>query len=769
MKDMDNLNGMPHVGMSLGILDEAWTYWKSFGGRNGFGVRKCYGRKGKDNIHSSYTFVCACEGERKKDKRDYLTKNPRAETRRGCKVLLALKFDKNCQQYKVKKCHLEHNHPLQKPEACYLIPTQREVPEIALIDINLADMSGIRPKESHELLSRQAGGVRSIGYTKDDLKSCLRDKRKKAMEYGAAVSILKYFEKRASEDPFLQHFEDITKNKEIANIVWMDGTMRVAYGRFGEVVIFDTTFGTNNEKWALGTFVGLNNFREIVIFGAALMCDQTTESFAWVFTKFVEANGGKKPITMFTDQDMAIGNALKQVLPNTKHGLCVWHIMKNAQKKLCKYKKKNDKNDKDDKNDNDDEDDEDDKDDNNDNDDSNDKKDKQGLMGEFLKCLFKYEEEEEFEKAFEALAGKLDKKDEKWKNGIYECKEKWAYCFMKNSYTLGIRSTQASESMNSDLKNYLSCKLDVNRFMEQFDRVVDAKREKEVKTEYEMRKKLPRVRYNIPIICEAGKLYTPNIFELFHKECEFFGSAYIESIDGHTYTVGMCNNINDKECSRKSRQVVWNRDDQSIACSCKKFERVGILCCHAIKVLDRDDIKNIPPNYILKRWTQNANDDIVVDREERVVIEDALLEARNRHAQLMRLLGPTCDMVSRDKEKFQFLWDELCSVRERVEERYGNPSKRTNDHVQDNPNSQPENSLRLKKKDGDNRSKRRKPWNENFSRKKKGSGGRVSSSQPLIRSSNNLSQDTSIENFGAANFGCYDQLEHIHDVSIIED
>jgi hypothetical protein len=32
---------------------------------------------------------------------------------------------------------------------------------------------------------------------------------------------------------------------------------------------------------------------------------------------------------------------------------------------------------------------------------------------------------------------------------------------MKDAHTLGIRSTQASESINSTLKNYLNCKLDI--------------------------------------------------------------------------------------------------------------------------------------------------------------------------------------------------------------------------------------------------------------------------------------------------------------------
>lgn len=61
----------------------------------------------------------------------------------------------------------------------------------------------------------------------------------------------------------------------------------------------------------------------------------------------------------------------------------------------------------------------------------------------------------------------------------------------------------------------------------------------------------------------------------------------------------MCD-INNVNRLYKSRQVVWNRDDQTVSCSCKKFERECILCWHALKVLDQEDIKSIPLKYILK-------------------------------------------------------------------------------------------------------------------------------------------------------------------------
>ncbi|KAJ1698237.1 hypothetical protein LUZ63_006749 [Rhynchospora breviuscula] len=373
------------------------------------------------------------------------------------------------------------------------------------------------------------------------------------MQYGAAVAMTKYFGKRSMEDSFFKHFEDTSDEGEISNVVWMDAKMIASYARFGDVVVFGTTFGTNNEKWTLGTFVGFNHLREIVVFGAALMCDQNTESFEWVFIKFLEAHGGKKPITIFTDQELAIGAALEIQIPETRHALCTWHINKNCVKYLSKF--------------------------------NNDKKD---VTSKFNECLYRYEEESEFEDAFNILTGNVDGKGKEWLKFIYKRKEKWAYCFMKDAYTLGIRSTQTSESFNSNLKDYLNCKLDVSRFMEQFDRVLEQNREKEITSLYDMRRKLPRLKSSMPIFRGVSNLYTPKVLELFQAEVELSMLAHIECLEGNTYTVGKSAFDNKTPC--KSRQVVWIREGQMVSCSCKKFEGVGILCWHALKVLDREDI-----------------------------------------------------------------------------------------------------------------------------------------------------------------------------------
>jgi hypothetical protein len=91
--------------------------------------------------------------------------------------------------------------------------------------------------------------------------------------------MLKYFEDKIVENPSFQHALQKDCDGQIANIFWADAKMVVDYAHFGDVITFDTTFGTNKEFRPFGVFVGFNHFREIVIFGAALMYDETFESF----------------------------------------------------------------------------------------------------------------------------------------------------------------------------------------------------------------------------------------------------------------------------------------------------------------------------------------------------------------------------------------------------------------------------------------------------------------------------------------------------------
>ena len=125
-------------------------FWISYGGQKGFEVRKLYTNKRKvDGKVRSCRDVCANKGQRKPDKRDHLTKCPRAETRTNCQVRMGLVMDKNKGNYKVTDLILEHNHTLHLPQTSHLMASQRKISELQGFEIQIADDVEIGPKAAY--------------------------------------------------------------------------------------------------------------------------------------------------------------------------------------------------------------------------------------------------------------------------------------------------------------------------------------------------------------------------------------------------------------------------------------------------------------------------------------------------------------------------------------------------------------------------------------------------------------------------------------------
>jgi MULE transposase domain len=84
-----------------------------------------------------------------------------------------------------------------------------------------------------------------------------------------------------------------------------------------------------------GLFVGGNNHFQTIIFGCALLQDETEESFVWLFETWLDAMYGKSPVSIITDQDTAIANAIKRVFPTTTHRLNVVRSCMHSLILLC--------------------------------------------------------------------------------------------------------------------------------------------------------------------------------------------------------------------------------------------------------------------------------------------------------------------------------------------------------------------------------------------------------------------------------------------------
>jgi hypothetical protein len=193
--------------------------------------------------------------------------------------------------------------------------------------------------------------------------------------------MLKYFQDKIAENHSFQYTLLMDCEEQIANVFWADAKILIDYAHFGDVATFDTTFG-------------FNHFKEIVIFCAAFLYSETYESFKWLFETFAQAHNEKKPRTIFTDQDFAIGKTVEEVFSEAWHGLCAFHIMQNGIKHLSNEKKSDDS----------------------------------SIFSNFSACMFECEDKEKFETEFFIMRNKVAKQT--WLDSIYKLKEKWVISFV---------------------------------------------------------------------------------------------------------------------------------------------------------------------------------------------------------------------------------------------------------------------------------------------------------------------------------------------------
>ncbi|CAM8901653.1 unnamed protein product [Rhodiola kirilowii] len=580
----------------------AYDFYNKYARMEGFSIRRDGYAADKNGVLTSRTFVCCKEGLRKVDKRDDLTRNPKAETRTNCGAIMGVKLVKRTCKYIVYRFSEQHNHPLISQDSVHLMPSHRKITSSDEAFLDLTAKSGLSPKSAFELMGQQAGGRESLGFTKVDQKNYLRTVRQKKLKFGEAGYLIEYFSKQMLENPSFFYEMQLDSEEQITNVFWADAKMIMDYGIFGDVVSFDTTYKINEANRPFAVFVGLNHHRQTVIFGAALMYDETTASFIWLFETFLKAMCGKPPQTFFTDQDAAIAKAVLHVMPGTYHRLCIWHLMQNAIKKVGFLFRDHDEEDK---------------------------------TNVFNKFLYQIEEDDEFLSAWECMLDEYEAHDDTWLAATFEIRKKWVHAYVKWTWSAGMQTTQLSESFNASLKGYLKSDLHLPEFFTHFVRILCDKRYKELEAEYDLLFQIIHCKMEVSILIHAREVYTKAIFKVFQAQFEDSLKSSITKCvsNGENFIFTVV-----KDGFFKERLV--KREGQfTVSCSCRMFETIGVLCRHCIKVMTEGRettlIKKIPEQYVSERWTKNARvDNVVQDMHGQEIEENPKLKQTFRYGSL---------------------------------------------------------------------------------------------------------------------------------------
>ncbi|XP_021715624.1 protein FAR1-RELATED SEQUENCE 5-like [Chenopodium quinoa] len=239
------------------------------------------------------------------------------ETRTGCKA--HIRFKKNTEgRFFVLAHKLEHNHELVITVQRHHLRSERQIsaPMDELIESMIE--SGIKPMDAYNYISNEAGGEECVGHTKRDHLNYVSRVKMSMVEGGDMQNVLNTLQERVDQDPSFFYRLKFGEENNVVSYFWRDSQMLEDFKAYGDVLIFDTTYRTNKYGLICAPFVGINNHWKTTMFGCAFITDEKTDTFVWLLSIFKKSMCGIEPKSIFTDQDLAMSNAIPEANRTTK-------------------------------------------------------------------------------------------------------------------------------------------------------------------------------------------------------------------------------------------------------------------------------------------------------------------------------------------------------------------------------------------------------------------------------------------------------------------
>ncbi|KAM0841717.1 hypothetical protein ACQ4PT_058836 [Festuca glaucescens] len=432
-----NAGGVPIVGMVFENEEKAYKYYVSYAGDVGFSVRKGLWDKTAKSGTISRFYVCSREGFRSKNQ----ARRPCPDTRTGCPARLSVKVTSSG-KYRVTEFIQDHNHQLAGPFDIGMLKSQR-------------------------VFSKAQSGNGNAINIPPGYKNYLRTKSTKDMDPGDFRALTDYFRSMKSENPSFYYAIQVDESDKAANVFWADARSILDYHYFSDVICFDMTYKVNDYSRPLALFVGMNHHRQMVIFGAAFLYDETAASFKWLLETFKSAMCGKQPKTILTDRSANLKEALGLTWPGTVHSSCVWQIYQNAVKSLAHAFSISEE-----------------------------------FTHDFSHCVFDIEDDQEFLDTWNMIIEKYNLKENKFLNELYGDRENWALPYVRHTFSGDIKNMLRAETFGIWIKEYMGCEKELSPFLKYFGSSVEKRRQEEIQADYQASQGAPRA--PVPLLWQAA-------------------------------------------------------------------------------------------------------------------------------------------------------------------------------------------------------------------------------------------------------------------------
>lgn len=548
----------PYIGMEFESLEAAKTFYYSYATRVGFEARVRQSRKSQDESLKMLKLVCSrhrYHSGRETNGGDPKRVQALDPSRDGCDALFEI-IRKDRDAWTVSKLILEHTHELN-PAPTSRVRCIRSQGEVLVIAKNFSD-------------------------TRNLLLNGLDFQHPREFQYNDlgpedAQSLLRYLKNTQSEDPAFFYAVQLNSNGHTANIFWADAKARMAYYHFGDVVRLGTLCRNSKEYIPIAIFSGVNHHLQPVVFGCALIVDDSEASFAWLFEKWLEAMPVGPPVSLVLEFSQEMAAAATKILPDTHCTFCEKHILGTVREELGSLYPE---------------------------------PELDHFITDLRKCIDCCRLEESFESCWDSVIRKYGFRNNELLQSLYEIRRQWAPAYTRKVFCARNLLPQSCQNLENVIEKHFSSKTQLWVAVQQLGQAVCNFYEKETQADYLTTFQMATVRTASPLEKQASSIFTRSIFEKFQDQfAESFGyhADRLEDDMLHKYRVTV------SEGDEEAHTVSFNPEKKTVGCSCCLFESCGILCRHALRVFIIEGVRALPKAYILKRWTKHAKSIATVD------------------------------------------------------------------------------------------------------------------------------------------------------------
>ncbi|CAG8689726.1 21409_t:CDS:2, partial [Cetraspora pellucida] len=300
-----------------------------------------------------------------------------------------------------------------------ILLANHEIPDFIKEEILTAKKAGIAIPQIQSLLTIKYRTVVKEWLIKDvynlvDADCTLRNKFQ-------AHNFLLLFQQKHNNDSEFSYKFVLDKNDWLKHVIWVYAAQKRQYMHFHDTIVYDNTYKSNYFLMPFGVFTGVTNNGLTYCAAGALLRDETSSSFEWLFKAFIHIFG-TAPNTILTDNDLAMADAICSVLTNKS----------NMTSKLgMKYNI---------------------------------------FHTDLMKCLSHYIDKTEFKKQWKCIIENENYAEAQSYLGVLSrWRERWASAYLKDYFFADMLSTQRGESMNSLLKSFVDCKTRLTEFLAAFE------------------------------------------------------------------------------------------------------------------------------------------------------------------------------------------------------------------------------------------------------------------------------------------------------------